>query len=124
MIALAERALAECRPVRIAPTMVGRLTGVRGPFLIASGFRSAIGTGAEVDGRIAAEVVGFDGDEAILISLQADASPQHGARVVMRPSSLTARVGDALLGRVIDAMGHPIDGMGPVLADSDRKSVV
>jgi flagellum-specific ATP synthase len=120
MIALAERALAELRPARVAPTMVGRLTGVRGPFLIASGFRCAIGTGAEIDGRIVAEVVGFEGDAAILIALQADASPQHGARVVMRPSSLDARVGDALRGRVIDAMGNPIDGMGPVFAEATR----
>ena len=120
MIALAERALDHCRPARVAPTMVGRLTGVRGPFLIASGFRCAIGTGAEVDGRIAAEVVGFEGDATVLIALQADASPQHGARVVMRPSSLTAGVGEALLGRVIDAMGHPIDGLGPVFASATR----
>ena len=120
MIALAQRTLDDCRPSRIEPTMVGRLTGVRGPFLIVSGFRCAIGTGANVDGRIPAEVVGFDGDEAILIALQANASPQHGARVVMRPSSLSARVGDSLLGRVIDAMGHPIDGLGPVFVDTTR----
>lgn len=120
MIELAERALADCQPARVAPNMVGRLTGVRGPFLIVSSFRCALGTGAIVDDRIAAEVVGFDGDEAILIALQADASPRHGARVVMRPSSLSARVGDALLGRVIDAVGHPIDGLGPVFAESMR----
>jgi flagellum-specific ATP synthase len=120
MIALAERTLAELCPARVASTTVGRLTGVRGPFFIASGFRCAIGTGAEVDGWIAAEVVGFDGDDAILIALQADASPQHGARVVMRPSSLSARVGDALLGRVIDATGHPLDGIGPIFVDATR----
>ncbi len=120
MIALAKRTLGEICPARVASTMVGRLTGVRGPFLIANGFHCAIGTGAEIDGRISAEVVGFDGDAAILIALQADASPQHGARVVMRASSLSARVGDALLGRVIDAMGHPIDGMGPVFAAATR----
>jgi flagellum-specific ATP synthase len=120
MIALAERALADCRPARMAPMLVGRLTGVRGPFFIASGFGCAIGTGAEIDGKVAAEVVGFDGDSTILIALQADASPHPGARVVIRPSSLTARVGDALLGRVIDAVGHPIDGRGPIFAAITR----
>jgi flagellum-specific ATP synthase len=118
MIALAERVLADCRPARVAPTLVGRLTGVRGPFLTATGFRCAIGTGAEIDGNVTAEVVGFDGDATVLIALQGDASPHPGARIVVRPSSLTARVGDALLGRVIDAVGCPIDGAGPVFADA------
>jgi flagellum-specific ATP synthase len=120
MMALAERVLADCRPPRIEPVLVGQLTGVRGPFLVARGFRRAIGTGALVDDHIAAEVVGFDGNETILMALQADASPHPGARVVVRPSSLLARVGDALLGRVIDAVGHPIDGNGPVFADTIR----
>ena len=120
MIALAEHALSNCRPARIAPTLVGRLSAVRGPFLTARGFRCAIGTGAEIDGRIAAEVVGFDSDETILMTLQQDASPQPGARVVMRPSSMMARVGHALLGRVIDAVGHPIDAQGPIFVDAVR----
>lgn len=118
--ALAEVMLNRCAPARVAPTVVGRLTGVRGPFLIARGFPCAIGTSATVDGRIEAEVVGFDGDEAILIALQADVSPQQGARVVEAGSSLMAATGSALLGRVVDARGRPIDGAGPILTDSQR----
>lgn len=120
MIALAEDALANCRPARIAPTLVGRLTAVRGQFFTASGFRCAIGTGAEIDRRILAEVVGFESGETILMALQQDASPQPGARVVIRPSSMMAHVGDALLGRVIDAAGHPIDAQGPIFVESVR----
>ncbi len=120
MITLAERALGNCRPSRVEPTLVGRLKAVRGPFFTASGFRCAIGTGAAIDNHIAAEVVGFDGEETILIALQQDASPQPGARVVARPSSMMASVGDALLGRVIDAVGHPIDAQGPIFADTLR----
>ncbi len=114
---LAETALDACRLARVCPTPVGRLSAVRGPFLIAHGFPCAIGTGASVDSRIAAEVVGFDGDEAILMALQADASPAQGARVVQARSSFMAATGPALLGRVIDARGKPIDGAGPILAD-------
>lgn len=120
MSLLAERALADCRPARIAPTLVGRLTSVRGPFFTASGFRCPIGTGAEIDGRIAAEVVGFDGQATLLMALQQDGSPQPGARVVMRPTSLKAGVGAALLGRVVDAVGHPIDAQGPIFVDTLR----
>jgi len=68
--------------------------------MIVRGFPCAIGTGATIDGRIEAEVVGFDGDEVILIALQADGSPRQGARVVEAGSSLMAATGDALLGRV------------------------
>lgn len=119
-LALAETTLGACQPARISPTMVGRLSGVRGPFLIARGFACAIGTGAIIDERIAAEVVGFDGDEAILIALQIDASPTQGARVVQAASSLEASVGPALLGRIIDATGKPIDGTGAILAAAKR----
>jgi flagellum-specific ATP synthase len=119
-LALTETTLAACRPPRVCPTSVGRLSGVRGPFLIARGFACAIGTGAIVDGNIAAEVVGFDGGEAILIALQADASPVPGARIVQAASSLMAGVGPALLGRVIDARGRPVDGSGPILTDYKR----
>jgi flagellum-specific ATP synthase len=119
-LALAETTLNACRPLRVCSTVVGRLSGVRGPFLIARGFPCAIGTGAIIDRRIAAEVVGFDGDEAILIALQADASPAQGAPVVQAASSLMAAVGPGLLGRVIDATGKPIDGAGPILAVEKR----
>jgi flagellum-specific ATP synthase len=120
MQALAETTLDACRPLRISPTRVGRLSGVRGPFLIVRGFPCAIGTGAVIDGMIAAEVVGFDGDEAILIALQADVSPAQGAPVVQASSTLMAAVGPALLGRIIDATGKPIDGAGPILASATR----
>lgn len=120
MIALAERALDNCRPARVEPTLVGRLVAVRGPFLTATGFRCAIGTGARIDNRIDAEVVGFNGDETVLMALQPDGSPQPGARVVMRPSTMMAYVGAALLGRVIDAVGNPIDAQGPIFTDRLR----
>ena len=71
-LTLAERALDACRPARVLPTPVGWLSGVRGPFMTARGFACAIGTGAVVDSKIAAEVVGFSGDEAILIGAQGD----------------------------------------------------
>ena len=34
---------------------------------------------------------------------------------------LSVRVGDALLGRVVDAMGEPIDGRGPIATDETRR---
>jgi F-type H+/Na+-transporting ATPase subunit alpha len=34
---------------------------------------------------------------------------------------LSVRVGDALLGRVVDALGEPIDGKGPIASDETRR---
>ena len=34
---------------------------------------------------------------------------------------LSVRVGDALLGRVVDALGEPIDGKGPITTDETRR---
>jgi F-type H+-transporting ATPase subunit alpha len=34
---------------------------------------------------------------------------------------LSVRVGDALLGRVVDALGEPIDGKGPIATDETRR---
>src|SRR5579863_4553784 len=36
----------------------------------------------------------------------------------------TIPVGDALLGRVVDALGEPIDGKGPILTDQTRRMEV
>lgn len=119
-LAVAERALDACRPTRVASTPVGRLTGARGSVLVAQGLSCAVGTGAIIDGHMPAEVIGFDGEDAILVALSTDASPAQGARVVATGSSMLAAVGDALLGRVIDGAGVPIDGVGPVLCDQKR----
>jgi flagellum-specific ATP synthase len=119
-MALVQHALDACRPERVAPTRVGRLTAVRGSLFVAQGFACVVGTAAMIDGTVPAEVIGFDGGEAILIALQADASPPQGARVVATGASMMASVGDALLGRVVDGAGLPIDGAGPVFANQRR----
>jgi len=65
---------------------------------------------------LAAEVVGFAGDEVVLLPLGATdgIGPDSTVRPTGKPFSV--RCGEALLGRVIDAMGEPMDG-GPPLAE-------
>jgi flagellum-specific ATP synthase len=119
-VAIAEASLAACRPIRIAPAVVGRLVSVHGSFLRAKGFPCPIGTGALVGDDVRSEVVGFEGEEAILIALAGVASVLPGARVVTARSSREASVGPALLGRVIDAAGIPVDGAGPLVGLTTR----
>ena len=67
-----------------------------------------------------AEVVGFRGSEAILMPLGEIADVAMGAEVVPTGSHLTVRVGEELLGRVLDGLGEPADGKGPIENSHER----
>jgi type III secretion protein N (ATPase) len=64
--------------------------------------------------RIEAEVVGFRGDEAVLMPLGELAGIGPDALVTTTGRPLTIDVAPGLLGRVLDGLGRPIDGLGPV----------
>jgi flagellum-specific ATP synthase len=80
-----------------------------------------MGAGARIraaDGHIVrAEVVGFRGSRAVLVPLDQDAPLENGARVEPDSAANMVQVGDGLIGRVVDAMGQPLDRKGPVLAN-------
>ncbi|QUV86401.1 type III secretion system ATPase SctN [Chloracidobacterium aggregatum] len=61
-----------------------------------------------------AEVVGFRGSEIILMPLGELQDVAMGAEVISTGGSLKVRVGDSLLGRVLDGLGEPMDGKGPI----------
>jgi type III secretion protein N (ATPase) len=69
-----------------------------------------------------AEVVGFRGSEVILMPLGDVSDVAMGAEVVPTGTSLTIRVGEDLLGRVLDGLGEPLDGKG-VIEDAVEKTV-
>jgi type III secretion protein N (ATPase) len=70
--------------------------------------------------RLQAEVVGFRGDEVVLMPLGPVAG--IGPDSVVSPSgrSLTIRVGEGLLGRVVNGLGEPMDGAGPVAGPTEE----
>ncbi|RJF93224.1 FliI/YscN family ATPase [Sphingomonas cavernae] len=102
----------------LGPRRVGRLVAFDGLMLEATGFGQPIGSAARIidaDGEpVRAEVVGFRGDRALLMALDSDRSHVCGARVEPDGLGGSAQVGEALLGRVIDAFGDPLDGQGPI----------
>jgi len=63
---------------------------------------------------IDAEVIGFKNKHVILMPLDDLPGVSQGSRVVLCQSASSICVGKALLGRVIDAKGDPIDGKGPI----------
>lgn len=61
-----------------------------------------------------AEVVGFKDKSVLMMSLGEMRGVGLGAKIVLKRQSATVRVGEELLGRVIDGLGLPIDDKGEV----------
>ena len=66
------------------------------------------------DSGLAAEVVGFRGDEAVLMPLGEAAGIGPDSLVTATGRPLSISVSDGVLGRVLDGLGRPIDGGGPI----------
>jgi len=102
------------------PRHVGRLVSHDAGMMEVTGFTRPIGAGAKViasDGTLArAEVVGFRGNRTLLVPLDTDAPLEKGARVEPDSAANMVQVGEGLIGRVIDAMGQPLDRKGPIIA--------
>jgi flagellum-specific ATP synthase len=110
--------LGHVRVGETGPRVVGRLASYDGLMLEATGFTRPIGAGARIvsgDNQVSrAEVVGFRGNRTLLMALDGAAAHANGARVEPDASSNMVEVGPALLGRVVDGLGDPLDGLGPV----------
>jgi len=96
----------------------GRVVGVRGLLVEVAGPIHDMPVGARVaieTGRdIACEVVGFSGTNALLMPFGPLEGVRRGGRAVVRSAAAAVRPSPAWLGRVINAMGEPIDGKGPL----------
>ena len=68
------------------------------------------------DHRSFAEVVGFEDRRVLLMPLGELNGIAPGAEVVNSKATITVNAGDELLGRVLNGLGRPIDGKGPVRA--------
>jgi flagellum-specific ATP synthase len=95
----------------------GRIVRSEGEVLHASGIRAPIGSRCLISGEDginrAAEVVGFDAGVLLIMPEQGMRGITRGARVRVQSESPSPLVGEALLGRVIDGRGQPLDGRPP-----------
>ncbi len=66
-----------------------------------------------------AEIVGFNEHRVILMPLGAMRGVHPGSEIRVINSTPMAEVGEALLGRVLNGMGEPIDGLGPVSCEAE-----
>lgn len=101
--------------------VTGRLVQAVGPLLEAELPSAILGSVWSVEPGIAAEVVGFRDRRTLLMPLDATDGVAFGARVTHLTDSLAVGVGDALLGRVVDALGRPMDGGPPLVLPKKRR---
>ncbi len=66
-----------------------------------------------------AEVVGFRESRVLLMPLGEYHGIGPGCQVVSARKTLKAKVGRGLLGRILDGLGNPIDGRGPLAATAE-----
>lgn len=101
----------------------GRLVRVTGLTLEVVGCQLIMGQRCEVEtatgAALLAEVVGFNRDISYLMPLQPMSGLYAGARVLPVYGEETIRVGEHLLGRVVDGLLQPLDGR-PLKEEGER----
>jgi flagellum-specific ATP synthase len=101
----------------------GRLVRMVGLTLEAVGCQSEVGASCDIvtpnGHHIEAEVVGFSGEKTYLMTMGENRGLVPNARVIPSGHTSHVKVGNGLLGRVIDGRGQPLDGKGPIKYDSE-----
>lgn len=108
------RVVERSEPLRV----YGKIVEITGLLIKATGLGVRIGEACEIysDGGapVEAEVVGFRDGKALLMAIGDLSRIKLGSRVHSVGKKVFVRVGPGLIGRVIDGMGNPIDGKGPL----------
>ena len=102
--------------------LVGRITAVRGLLLECTGIEQVLSVGSRCrvqgalrsDHVIDCEVVGFRNDVALLMPFHSVEGVGLGAKVTLMATASAIQPSQAWLGRIVNAMGEPIDGKGPL----------
>ncbi len=98
----------------------GRVTGVLGLLLEVGGVPQSLAVGGRCevvarDGRrVPCEVVGFRNNRALVMPFGALEGIGLGSKAEVLPTAAMIYPTDAWLGRVVNALGQPLDGKGPL----------
>lgn len=110
------------RPIQNATarsTLSGRVSRYDGLLLECDGFPVSVGSVCSVKtatgGEVLGEVIGYSDGRNKLVLYESGAAVQAGAHVSLVDEGVLVDVGDDYLGRVVDALGNPLDdGPEPV----------
>lgn len=111
--------LLDCVPATPRFDRFGRVSRVVGLVIEATGLDVGVGelcrvTSLTEDRSIMAEVVGFNEQRVILMPLGELDGLHAGSFVQPLGRSFGVDAGPGLLGRIVNGLGHPIDGLGPL----------
>lgn len=97
----------------------GRVSKLVGLTVAVAGFPAPLGAVAKLETEqgtgLEAEVVGFSGDDTLMLPYGELHGIRRGTRVVLTQSVPGARVGDGLLGRIINGRGQFLDERSPAV---------
>ena len=114
-------AVDECASIKLT----GKVTQVVGLVIESQGPPVSVGELCYVQSKIPgvspipAEVVGFREGSVMLMPVGEMQGIGPGCEVVAAQKMLQVKVGDELLGRVLDGLGNPMDGKGPILSKEE-----
>lgn len=101
--------------------ITGRVGALRGLTLHVDDLPAPVGSLVELGPRGAlGEVVGFTRESSLVMLLDQAVEIRVGDRAILAAAERCIAVGDGLLGRVVDALGRPIDARGPLRGVRDR----
>ncbi len=109
--------LSDVQPVGVT----GRVSGVRGLTMSVEDFPAPMGAACRIarSGQyISARVIGFAGESTLVMPMGQIAGICKGDKVTFTSAEQTLGVGEAMLGRVLNGSGRPIDELGPLHTDS------
>ncbi len=100
--------------IKIKTEISGIVRGLEGSIVEADGFPASVGSVCEIESldsnNTSAEIIGFRNNKNLLALHNTATKLKVGSRVTLVDEGVNIDVGDELLGRVIDGMGHPLDG--------------
>ena len=115
------RAIEDTEPIK----MSGKVTQVVGLVIESKGPNVSLGELCYIKSRfpnvepIPAEVVGFREGLVLLMPIGEMQGIGPGCEVISAQKTLQVKVGMELLGRVLDGLGNPMDGKGPILSKTE-----
>jgi flagellum-specific ATP synthase len=102
----------------------GKVSQVIGLVIEADGPAASIGEICLLENRGKyvgrAEVVGFRNEKTLLMPLGEMAGIRPGLDVIGTGRPLKVNIGPGMLGRIVDGLGNPIDGKGPLQTEESR----
>jgi F-type H+/Na+-transporting ATPase subunit alpha len=115
-----EKTVSEFTP-RTAIEEVGRVAETGDGIARVEGLPSAmVNELLEFEGGLLGVALNLDVREIGTVLLGESSHIAEGQQVRRTGRVLSVPVGDGFLGRVVDAIGNPIDGLGPIAADGER----